>query len=323
MNNPFDKTDPSNLLVASLMEEMDLEDAPAMFGSIGDREDVGTIHQIGEAKDDSTHFWEKAKKYGEDATPDNPKVHDQHYALARHYKPLNGFTLESGKHDMSAWQANAAHAPVEKTFEGNKDRRHLLHREGIKHYTTDSKDINNRLWALHKSGNKSPEYSHIESGYESHNNLGTHRNLKALDHLLTSHQGSPKDLTLYTGLRRNPGMMAEQHSKRHVFFPAYTSTSLSYHKAKRFSVKSTSQMERVPEDSDNHHVLRIHWPKGGNGAYIGHHSEYTTEKEFLLPRGLKLRIAKKPEIHSMTYDGITTHHHIWSAYPVSGHKLKK
>lgn len=87
---------------------------------------------------------------------------------------------------------------------------------------------------------------------------------------------TPDDLVVYTGTNKDHAeTLAKESIVKH---PAYLSSSLSLRKAKAFA------------ESKDGSVVAIHLPVGHSGLYLQHISRIPSEREFLLPRGLKLSI---------------------------------
>jgi hypothetical protein len=103
-----------------------------------------------------------------------------------------------------------------------------------------------------------------------------------LDHAL-NHQSTPDSMVVYSGISN--GHAAKVGANDVVHHPAFLSASLNMNIAAAFSLSQNSN-----------HILKIHVPIGHRGAYIGDLSGANKhEKEFLLPRGLKLRIHRDKE----------------------------
>ncbi len=100
--------------------------------------------------------------------------------------------------------------------------------------------------------------------------------VKTLDEALT-HTKTPDDIVLYSGT--NAPHAKELQRKDVVHHPSYISTSLTINKAVDFA------------SSKNGDLVEIHVPKDHDGMYIDHMSDFS-EREFLLPRGMNLRIHK-------------------------------
>ncbi len=319
-----------NLKFLSLLEEVaknDYEEEPVCFASIGDRDDVGHLTESFELHHHTYYHVHRENPSSSSYLPllgHRDEKEDAHMELAKHYNPLNGTTnLKS--------EANWPHT-IAKSFKPSMPsaNQRLHHREGIYDYTEDSKVINNYLWDKHQReivrgvhpSQRGKLNAEDHEYFERPNGSNSSINIRAIDHLTRQHQTSPRNLTLYAGTRRNIGAMMTDSGRVH--FPAFTSASLSYDIATKFAKKSANQMQRDPQDALHQHVLKIHWPRGSNGAYIAHHSEHTGEREFLIPRGVTLKIDKTPQTYQhddRAEGGDLITHHIWTATPVRGHKL--
>jgi hypothetical protein len=117
-----------------------------------------------------------------------------------------------------------------------------------------------------------------------------------LDHAL-HHQVTPDNMVVYSGISNDHA--AKVRSNDVVHHPAFLSTSLRMSTAQMFSHSQSSR-----------DILKIHVPAGHPGAYIGELSGSNShEKEFLLPRGLKLRIHHDKQLIAKTQQGDFTIHH--------------
>lgn len=103
-----------------------------------------------------------------------------------------------------------------------------------------------------------------------------------LDHAL-NHRATPDDMVVYSGISSNHA--AKVVANDVVHHPSFLSTSLDLNTAATFS-----------HSQGSNHILKIHVPQGHRGAYIGEmNSNNAHEREFLLPRGLKLRFHRDKE----------------------------
>jgi hypothetical protein len=117
-----------------------------------------------------------------------------------------------------------------------------------------------------------------------------------LDHAL-SHTHTPDNLIVYSGISSDHA--AKIRSNDVVHHPAFLSTSLRLSTAQFFSGSHYSR-----------DVLKIHVPANHRGVYIGDVSGPNyIEREFLLPRGLKLRIHRDKEMIAKTQQGDYRIHH--------------
>ena len=136
---------------------------------------------------------------------------------------------------------------------------HVMHETPLKMYGSGSVMLNNDLL----SGGKPPQA------------------LK-LDHAL-NHKPTPDDMFVYSGISTDHATkILTSDVVRH---PSFLSTSLNMDVASCFSIMQGSN-----------HILKIHVPSGHRGAYIGDISAHKHEREFLLPRGLNLRIHRDKEV---------------------------
>lgn len=204
-----------------------------------------------------------------------------------------------------------------KTFEqfmAEAEEKDPLHKELTKHYKMDSRDkaaaaqhgsssrrLNHTLLAAHygvdPTGRKYDKFTH--DGYSSH--------IRDLDRLTNKHK-SPTDMHVYHGSKFSP----EQHfnsegSHSDVHLHAYTSTTID--KDRAYSYAATDSKSKY---ADHKHMLRIHIPKGSSGgAYIGNHSAFKKEKEFLLARDSKISVNHTPELTEHPKHGKIA---IWNAH---------
>jgi hypothetical protein len=124
-----------------------------------------------------------------------------------------------------------------------------------------------------------------------------------LNEALAMHTTPKGGLITYTGIKFNP------HDSDHerdgdgriiAHQKPYVSSSINPSVAHGFS-----------HDIDGiSHVLKVHIPEGAHGAYIAHHSDLPSEREFLIHRGAKFLITPSPrEFHDYAGDRI----HQWHA----------
>ncbi len=187
----------------------------------------------------------------------------------------------------------------------------------IRRYTDHSQPLNRKLFFRHlelsEKGAPNDKIDHIENddmdGEYRQVIFGkgddTYHHGRVLDSI-TRGGHTPKELTLYSGVRFHPEEKID--ATRQLHLPAYTSSSLSPKVAHAFSLRG--------DEGNNHHILRIHWPRESNGAYIAPHSTHMSEYEHLLPRGLTLHVHPEP----FRFRDNNYHIHIWDAEPLDGHK---
>ena len=168
-------------------------------------------------------------------------------------------------------------------FLDNHHENHEEHHEAINKYTDDSTDLNEHLWETHKG-------ARMKGGHPYSELLD--KETKRMDAALNYHK-TPHPITVYSGTKMDP----RQHINKEgiVKHPAYLSTSLDKNIAKAFA--------RSHAVSSDNHILKIDVPKGHKGAYVAHIGGLSKEKEFILPRGLNMKIkstSKRNEINKIT-----------------------
>jgi hypothetical protein len=171
------------------------------------------------------------------------------------------------------------------------------HKRAIAAYTDASYHLNTKLLKAHREGDAAPEEV---------DNI----NVNHMDEALSKHR-LPHPLTTYSGVKFEPHKTANEDGLLHL--PAYTSSSHAISVARGFGQTFDGENgERV------RHIIRFKLPEGHHGFYVGDHSEVPDEREFIMPRGMTVKISKNPEIH----DGIASEgnaglkYHIWDAEPV-------
>src|ERR1700722_4866973 len=151
----------------------------------------------------------------------------------------------------------------------------------VRQYTDDSEDLNSYHWNKHEL-NKTGQGHHFDADSRAEHES------KHLDTALEAHR-TPHDVTVYAGIKGDPRERANKEGVVH--HPAYLSTSLNKRIAQGFA-NSNRHPDRNNGTIDHAHTLKINVPKGHSGAYVGNKgiSEAPKEKEFILPRGLNLRL---------------------------------
>lgn len=228
------------------------------------------------------------------------------------------FTAEMDSHDIFNQNkhlgANTKQIQEHMENAHNYDILDERQRLALDNYTDNSRVLNENLYLSHLRG-------------ENYN----HPDIEHLDGALSTFK-LHKPLTVFSGLKFNPGLLASQNSSHRLFMPSYTSTSIKPHVAAQFvqSLRAgTSNMpikpvfgNEQPKDEDRNldrHILRINLQKGNHGLYIGSRSQLDHEYEHLLPRNLSLQINKTPTIfvkHNPRLN-ITHNNHIWDAHVVN------
>lgn len=122
-------------------------------------------------------------------------------------------------------------------------------------------------------------------------------NLKSI----LSKSTTPKELTVFTGIKREPSEYKADNSIIHLQTPAFTSTSLSHGQARGFATKFTHVDEEdnpILNDEDrlvsNRHILVLNIPKGAHAYYADPKSDIGDERELILHPGAKFHIWHKP-----------------------------
>jgi hypothetical protein len=126
---------------------------------------------------------------------------------------------------------------------------------------------------------------------------------KTVEHLdnIVSKVKTPNALTVYTGTDESHAHALQNHDVVH--HTAFLSTSIDRSVATRFAGDKTGD------------VVAIHLPKDHAGAYIAHISTHKSEREFVLPRNMKLKIdhSEREVISHADSEPMYLHH----AYPVT------
>lgn len=87
---------------------------------------------------------------------------------------------------------------------------------------------------------------------------------------------TPRPLVLYSGTNSDHAEILRNHEE--VLHPGYISSSIDPKKAMAFATGKSGD------------ILKIHLPAGHSGLYTGEMSSIPSEREFIIPRGMKLRI---------------------------------
>ena len=167
------------------------------------------------------------------------------------------------------------------------------HQDAIHSYNQSSKEINHALVSSSRGGHS------LNDGHKAH---VTHLD-KAIGHHALTH-----DLHVYSGLGFHPGEEAAKSPDNHIHLPAYTSSSIDKEKASFFA----------RDAKEAQHLLHIHLKPGQKGLYLG---DKGNEKEFLLPRNIKLRVHPKPEkVGPSSSPYLPSNLHVWRAEVVDQEK---
>lgn len=209
------------------------------------------------------------------------------------YEPIE---LQFGKHSQSSKKLTESEIAKIKSLEKHYSKFTSDDIKHIKKYTSNSRSLNT---ALLKSGSKKLGNSNLEN----------HK--KGMDAVVKRH-AAPKKLTVYTGVGKNHPLEKHLNSDKHfhVRHNAFTSASTSKNVAEDFVGYKAAKKNLY-----HTHMLKINVPKGHPGAYVDHHSLHDGEREFILPRGTKLKVHPHPKVTVDNYDhsGFPTHHHVWTA----------
>ena len=198
----------------------------------------------------------------------------------------------------------------------------VIHSKAIQYYTADSSSLNSRLW----KGEADFDLNAIR-GLDSVTSKPIHRNI-----------------TVFSGLSHGNLAKSLLKTKDNILhLPAYTSTSIMLPVAHAFCspkqslphhtyfVKNNYNYNGPSEEDDelkkhfHGDILAFNLKKNVHrGSYINTHSLHTTEKEFLLPRDIHVKISKHPT-HTETYNNgnATFHRHIWEADILSPEYMEK
>lgn len=98
-----------------------------------------------------------------------------------------------------------------------------------------------------------------------------------------------EDMTVHTGIKRDPRQMEEHEGVIKMRMPAFTSTSIATYNAKDFARPSNA-----PDGAEEGHIVHIDVPKGSHGAYVAHHSNVPDEHEFILHPDAKVHVHPEP-----------------------------
>lgn len=174
---------------------------------------------------------------------------------------------------------------LEKRLESHYNFKNDDH-DRLKYYTDgNAYDLNNYLWSKYKTK-------------KGHHSLMRPVEVDNLNKTLNIHK-TPENLTVYSGTGHDPRI--NKNSKGIFHHPAFMSTSLHPHIARLFS--STAGYKH--QDNYHYHVLRIHIPKGHPGAYVNHISDFTGQKEFILPSGMNFKYhgtKEKSSLYKFNHD---------------------
>ena len=146
----------------------------------------------------------------------------------------------------------------------------------ISSYTSGSKDVNNALWKNKADGI----------------NIADHlvRKIHEIHAGLDASKPSTDDMTVYSGIRRDPQEMTKE-SGGLLHHPAFISSSINPSNALSFA---------LPTDKKEVHVLKIKIRKGQRvGGYLGDRSNIPGEQEYLIKSNQMLHIHPEPDRHEV------------------------
>lgn len=169
------------------------------------------------------------------------------------------------------------------------------HKKALHNYTRESSNIND---FLHRNHHDERMMSGDRSYYSD--------KVKKIDAAFTNanaHVGHPVEV--YTGLVESPHRIIEKERERigsdpeHVLahLPAYTSTSTKFGIAAGFTRPDENHdFDASGKRINSGNILKINVPKGHPAISVSHVSRFKDEKEVLLHRGTRLKIAAKPTV---------------------------
>jgi ADP-ribosyltransferase exoenzyme len=158
-----------------------------------------------------------------------------------------------------------------------------------KKYTDYSSTVNHDLIAHHDNGTNPLEGKHAD-------------HVKKLDS--TTNRTLENHLSVYSGVKRNPGKLAAGSKNRVVHLPAFTSTTHDKATAQRFAVSKAKGNK-----TNEHHIIHFHLRPGDQAAHVSHVARYDDEHETVLPRNTKIIIHPKPDVYHHGNDK----YHVWHA----------
>lgn len=176
----------------------------------------------------------------------------------------------------------------------NPEEKHwnsFKHSEHLHNYSSSSNSLNRELI------NRDKGQEHM-SYYDNH--------IKGLDAHLAGTSLKHDHLNVYHGTRSwNPATELKKTKDNTLHIPTYLSTSIH---------KKTAGSFAGSEDYDGHgrHIIHIKVQKGQKGQYLGSHSAYPEEHEFLMPRGQKLKFHPEPKVVHDHAGPV----HIWTAHAI-------
>lgn len=140
-----------------------------------------------------------------------------------------------------------------------------------------------------------------------------HRAIAEQLDVATHHKPLNTHLHVYHGCTFNPGELAKSHKENRIFFPGFLSTTVDK-RISHYSMFSEPQ-EVSGEDKPTKHIIHFHLTPGQHGVYVGKHSHYNHEKEFLMPRNISAKISNRPNV----YEDEFAKTKIWHATDIQNH----
>lgn len=169
------------------------------------------------------------------------------------------------------------------------------HKKALHNYTKESGNIND---FLHRNHHDEKMMSGDRSYYSD--------KVKKIDAAFTNANAHiDKPVAVYTGLPESPHRIIEKEKQRtdsdpeHVLahLPAYTSTSTKFGIAAGFTRPDENHdFDASGKRLTSGNILKINVPKGHPAISVSHLSRFKDEKEVLLHRGTRLKIAAKPTV---------------------------
>jgi len=191
----------------------------------------------------------------------------------------------------------------------------------------DEEDWNDLDYAVDYTGGGSRPlnhflHQHYRNKYPKNQKFNSAKNVEALDRLIANHR-LKHQLVVYTGVKESPAdawlkYKADVTKPIRLHLPAYTSTTTNINRAYEFSEHEVVLRKRhqprnknAPPEEFGVQVLMITIPPGNPAASLKKISDWPTENEIILPRGLDIEIDPRPTV-------LKNNAHIWHTQVV-GH----
>lgn len=217
--------------------------------------------------------------------------HVGHAVFGSHSIPLHDRMLDQKVHEdsysiPSGKDSAKKVADLDSHYKLDKDDK-----KAVTSYTLQSAHLNESL--LHKHLNPTDHF-HAADHERMHG-----AQVKKMDTFLSKHK-TKEDMHVYTGSGFSPERYKDKNHQKDqpikVHLPSYTSSSIHQHVAEDFA-KHDAHEDNKGAYKDHHHMLKIHVPKDSHGAYLGKHSQFPEEHEFVLPRDSKIHVHPEPTVH--------------------------